>query len=73
MRTMLLTALLLVVGCQGTVGPLQRLTQDDTIVSPGSSLSEQAVQTRDKLPFGDPSPAAGPRTYFDNPFSKSGR
>jgi hypothetical protein len=73
MRTVLLSAVLLMVGCQSTVGPWKRSTLDDTIVTPGASLSEQAVQTRDKLPFGDASPAAGPRTYFDNPFSKSGR
>jgi hypothetical protein len=73
MRTLILVSVLFGVGCQGTIGPVKRRSMDDTLIKPGSTLSEQAVQSRDKLPFGDASPAAGPRTYFDNPFSKSGR
>jgi len=72
MRTLLLVGLIDMTGCQGTVGPRRR-SPDDNILIPGSTPSEQAVQERDKLPFGDPSPGAGPRTYFDNPFTKSGR
>ncbi|MFQ3592773.1 MAG: hypothetical protein SNJ82_06220 [Gemmataceae bacterium] len=73
MRCLLCLVLLLAVSCEGTIGPIKRRSMDDTLIKPGSSIAEQEVQARDKLPFGDPSPAAGPRTYFDNPFSKSGR
>jgi len=72
-RRLLFLGLVLMIGCEGTIGPVKRRGMDDTLVKPGSTLAEQEVQVRDKLPFGDASPAAGPRTYFDNPFSKSGR
>lgn len=73
MRTVLLLGTIVLVGCQTTVGPVKRRTGDDTILQPGSTPGEQQAQQRDKLPFGDTSPGAGPRTYFDNPFTKSGR
>lgn len=73
MYRLLFLWLVWVIGCEGTIGPLKRQQLDDTLIKPGSTLAEQEVQARDKLPFGDASPAAGPRTYFDNPFSKSGR
>ncbi|MGL4552779.1 MAG: hypothetical protein ACRC33_16510 [Gemmataceae bacterium] len=72
MRTLLLVGLILMTGCQGTVGPRRR-TPDDDILVPGSTPSEQKAQQRDRLPFGDASPSAGPRTYFDNPYTRSGR
>jgi hypothetical protein len=72
MRTLLLVGVIVMTGCQGTVGPRRR-NPDDNILIPNSTPSEQSTQQRDKLPFGDASPEAGPRTYFDNPFTKSGR
>ncbi|NBO92213.1 MAG: hypothetical protein EBV06_07845 [Planctomycetia bacterium] len=73
MRVLLFVGLILGTGCQGTIGPVKRRSGDDRILLPGSTPSEQTTQQRDKLPFGDSSPSAGPRTYFDNPFTKSGR
>jgi len=71
MRWLLLTALLLT-GCQGTVGPLQRR---DPPAGPITYLpaDEQEARVRDRLPLAQPGAALGPRTYFDNPLTREGR
>ena len=61
-------------GCQGVVGPLQR--RDDppaTVGAPGLPADEQQARIRQNLPFATSSAAEGPRTYFDNPLTRSGR
>jgi hypothetical protein len=71
MRWLLLTAVLLA-GCQGTVGPLQRRDQP---AGPITYLptDEQEARVRDRLPLAPAGPDLGPRTYFDNPLTREGR
>jgi hypothetical protein len=71
MRWLLLSVVLLA-GCQGTIGPLQRPGQ------PVPSLTclpadQQEAHIRDRLPLSSPGPEIGPRTYFDNPLTREGR
>ena len=66
--------LLLLAGCQGVVGPVQRTTNPPaTVGAPGLPPEEQEARIRQNLPFGSISDREGPRTYFDNPLTRSGR
>jgi hypothetical protein len=69
MRRLLFVGLLLLAGCQGTVGPLQRaFTPAPPIDDPRLSITEQQQRERDRLALPDSSPEVGPRTYAGNPF-----
>ena len=74
MMRILPMALVLLAGCQGTVGPIQRdLAPPPVVGAPGLPADEQQARVRQNMPFSTGSAAEGPRTYFDNPFSRSGR
>lgn len=72
MRWTLLIGLALLAGCQGVVGPLQRRCKEEPLPTPCTPIDEQRAIERSRLPFGESSPAVGPRTFFDNPFTKGG-
>jgi len=67
MRGLLLAGLLVLTGCQGVVGPLQRQCITDPIDNPCLTPDEQQMRVRDRLALPEASPAIGPRTYADNP------
>lgn len=71
MRWLLLT-LVLLAGCQGTVGPVQRRCLPATPLT-CLPVDQQEARVRDRLPLALPGPEAGPRTYFDNPLTREGR
>jgi len=67
-RSLLVAGLLVVVGCQGTTGPVQRREQPPTrIDDPRLTIPEQEQRGRDQLALPERSPDIGPRTYADNP------
>ncbi|MFO0876350.1 MAG: hypothetical protein U0840_03170 [Gemmataceae bacterium] len=67
MRRLFLVGLLGLVGCQGTVGPVQRRGMADPIDDPRFTADEQKERQRDRLPLPEAANAYGPRTYSDNP------
>lgn len=67
MRRLSLVGLLVLAGCQGVVGPLQRRGINAPIDDPRLSTAEQQQRARDRLPFPDSSAATGPRTYAEEP------
>jgi hypothetical protein len=67
MHRLLCAATLLLAGCQGLVGPLQRRCLVDPVDDPRLPAGEQTQRARDRLALPDSSPAVGPRTYADNP------
>ena len=70
MRRTLLTGLVLLAGCQSTVGPARRACLTDKIDSPCLSIPEQQQRARDRLALPLDSPALGPRTDADQPFGR---
>ncbi len=67
MSRLLTVGILLLVGCQGTVGPRQRALQPQKVDAPCTPIDEQMRKGRDQLAFPDGSGAAGPRTYAEVP------
>jgi hypothetical protein len=67
MHRFLSVVLLVLVGCQGLVGPLRR--PDDRIDDPRLSIEEQEKRGRERLalPQGKD---VGPPTYADDPFGR---
>ena len=72
MRRTLLGLTILLAGCQGTVGPRQRLDTPGPVGLPGRPPDEQEARVRERLPFANAGAAEGPRTYFDNPLTRGG-
>ncbi|MFM7148508.1 MAG: hypothetical protein ACKO23_01575 [Gemmataceae bacterium] len=70
MRKWYVVGLLLLAGCAGTVGPLQRRHRTDRIDDPRLTPDQQKERERDRLPLPDASWGVGPRTYSDNPALK---
>jgi len=70
MRYGFLVGLLLLTGCTGTVGPLQRRHRTDRIDDPRLTPDQQKERERARLPLPDASRGVGPRTYSDNPALK---
>jgi len=71
MHRLLLVGVLVLVGCQGVVGPVKRTAITDPIDDPRLSIEEQKQRERDRLALPDSSPAAGPQTYAGNPTYRS--
>jgi hypothetical protein len=69
MHRNLFAGLVLLAGCQGTVGPAQRACQTDRIDNPCLTVPEQQQRFRDRLALPLESPALGPRTDAD-PFGR---
>lgn len=67
MHRLMLAGLLLVVGCQGVVGPLQRSLRNQPIDDPCLTPDEQQQRRRDQLALPEASPAIGPRTHAEEP------
>lgn len=67
MRRLFLVGLLLVTGCQGFVGPLQRRCSPVWIDNPCLPPDEQQMRRREGLALPEASPAVGPRTYAEEP------
>jgi hypothetical protein len=69
MHRFLWIGILLVVGCQGLVGPRQRRDNPQVVDDPRLTIDEQERRARDRLALPDPSIDLGPRTYTDIPGS----
>jgi hypothetical protein len=72
MRKMLVVGLLVLAGCQGVVGPLQRPFQgaqpQDRVDDPNLTLAEQARRARDRFAYPENMPGAEPpKTALDLP------
>ncbi len=67
MHRLFLTGLLVVAGCQGVVGPIQRRCLTDPIDDPRLSPDEQKARLRERSALPIDSPTVGPRTYADVP------
>jgi hypothetical protein len=65
-----LSVVLLLTGCQA-VGPRERRTIPGVVDDPRLTISDQERKGRDRLAFPDTSPTAGPRTYFESPWTRS--
>lgn len=65
MRRTLYLALLLVVGCQGVVGPRQRPPAALQVDDPNLPIAEQKRLGRDRLALPEQSPTVAPRAYSD--------
>jgi hypothetical protein len=67
MLRLLFVGLLVLAGCQGVVGPVQRTAITERIDDPRLSIDEQKQRERDRLALPDASFEAGPRIYSGNP------
>ncbi len=63
-RTLYLVVLLLV-GCQGTVGPRERRGDPTPVDVPTLPIDEQKRRGRDRLALPEQSPTIAPRAYSD--------
>lgn len=71
MRRALFVGLVLIVGCQGVVGPARRTCLPDEVDDPRFTIDEQKYRARDRIGLPDGSNAVGPRTDADiNPFGR---
>jgi hypothetical protein len=68
MHRILLVGWLMLAGCSGIVGPVQRSLRDDVIDDPRLTPEEQSKRRRDQLALPESSPQVGPRTYADEKF-----
>jgi len=71
MHRLLLVGVLVLAGCQGVVGPVQRTAITDPIDDRRLSIDEQKQRERDRLALPDASPTVGPQTYAGNPTYRS--
>jgi hypothetical protein len=68
MRRTLLVGALLLTGCAGTVGPLQRQCQPPVLVNnPCLTIPEQEQLKREEIALPQKSFEVGPRTYAEEP------
>jgi hypothetical protein len=70
MRRLILVGLVLLTGCQGIVGPRQRLFAPKDVDVPGMPIPEQERRGREFLALPEPSNDVAPRTYAENPAYK---
>ena len=70
MHRLLLVGFLGMLGCQGVVGPAQRLCLTEPIDAPYLSPQEQQQRRRDRLGAPEGNRAYGPRTYAEEPALK---
>jgi hypothetical protein len=72
MRRTLYLAVLLMVGCQGVVGPRQRPPEALQVDNPALPIEEQKRLGRDRLALPEQSPLVAPRAYSDflGPFGR---
>jgi hypothetical protein len=66
-RIVLLAALLLLIGCQGVVGPRQRFCEPKVIDNPCLSIEEQKARGREYLALPEQSWDVAPRTFAEQP------
>jgi hypothetical protein len=66
-RSLLGACLLLAIGCQGIVGPCERLERPVRIDDPRLTIAEQEQKGREQLAVPLKSPAIAPRTYAEEP------
>jgi hypothetical protein len=66
-RTVLLGVLFLSAGCQGVVGPRQRLAQPAVADDPRLTIPEQESRGRALLALPEPSWNVAPRTFAEQP------
>jgi hypothetical protein len=67
MQRILVVGLLVLTGCQGTVGPIQRRSIITPIDDPRLTIDEQKERQRDRVALPESSSVYGPRTYAENP------
>lgn len=72
MRRTLYLAVLLVVGCQGVVGPRERRCDTRPIDNPCLPIAEQKRMVEDRLALPEISPTVAPRAYSDFLLPNSG-
>jgi hypothetical protein len=71
-RALLVAGFLLAVGCQGVVGPRQRLEQAAQLYDPCLTISEKEQRQRALLALPEKSPEVAPRTGAEEPSYRRG-
>jgi len=66
-RSLLVACLLVAIGCQGTMGPGDRLARPVRIDDPRLTISEQEQLGRERLALPQKSPDIAPRTGAEEP------
>jgi hypothetical protein len=69
-RTLMLGTLMFLAGCQGVVGPRQRLAQPIPIDDPRLPIEEQQARGRQRLAFPEESEDVAPRTFAELPATR---
>jgi hypothetical protein len=67
MRQTFLLCVLLLVGCEGVVGPRVHRDNPVRIDDPRLTIDEQQRRERDRIALPDSSPNVGPPTYLQSP------
>jgi hypothetical protein len=63
MQRILIVGLLLLSGCQGVVGPLERCPWAERVDDPRLSVQEQQRRARDRLALPETSANVAPKTF----------